>query len=267
MREQDAAAAAAVRVYTSYGRNLSNGSCAASNCSGVTLVQPFEMAIVMPVHPQHFTEVGYFHRSLLTCEAELAWFPVLSDEIEVQLMARLGLLTQDRHTRSQILPLIARAPYNVGRVAAPFKRWFGMLHVFCCYGIPYAAAIDAESILVARLTTESLRRQMQGWEVARRVIATGWLGKRHNRPHEDLEAFTEFACTRLQLGAPERSRLAVLKRYLWWWSDLPVYQRDDYFDFFQRCKDVSRTELAPLAPTDPNPLGPYAAEAICPIYP
>eukprot|EP00966_Prymnesium_polylepis_P122185 2824470-Prymnesium_polylepis.1 len=107
-----------------------------------------------------------------------------------------------------------------------------MRHVFCCYKIPYALAIDSEVVFVSRVTAALLQSYADAWAHSRQVIATGWLGRRQNKPHNDWEALTEFAVTRMRLSASEMQRLARIKRYYWWWNDVPIYARADFAEFF-----------------------------------
>eukprot|EP00966_Prymnesium_polylepis_P199184 4615271-Prymnesium_polylepis.1 len=102
--------APAVEVESSHSHNRSSSSCAAANCgvAGTALQRPYPVAVVMPAHSQSAVALEYFHRSLFTCEAELAWFPVMSSRAQVDMIRARGLLTPlRRDSPAQILPLIA----------------------------------------------------------------------------------------------------------------------------------------------------------------
>jgi hypothetical protein len=230
--------APAVQVESSHSFvNKSSSSCATANCSvaGTALKRRYPVAVVMPTHSQSAQALKYFHLSLVACKVEVAWFPVMSSQEQVELIRAKGLLTLGSDSPAQILPLIAGVrAQQVGIVAAPFKRWFGMRHVFCCYDIPYALAIDSEVVFVSPVTAVLLQSYADTWARSRRVIATGWRGRRQNSPRDNWEQVTEFAVTRMQLSALEQHELARIKRYYWWWSDLPIYERADFSDFFDR---------------------------------
>ena len=197
-----------------------------------TVRAPLQVGMVMPLHPPKFGRCLTFVRSLFACKqrSRYPFFPVFSAAADQhsfhQALVDSGLggaatMQADGHGvyHAVVVEPDPRNPVTSKKLAA-------LRFVLGDLGLPYALAVDAE---VEFQTRHPFLDAFAEWHRRREFVAWRWPS---NVPTLQWRNISRASCAFVGGGG----RAAASEGWLSWWSDAPIFSRDDFEDFFGRLR-------------------------------
>ena len=133
------------------------------------------VALVMAVHPPKYPFLSLFAVSCARCAARFFVLPVFSSaDDHAQALARVPSLFDEASTWSTLPALVGQAMPRKSMFSHVIKKFLGLRFVFTRSVVPYAMAIDAETVVVGRAASSALAlaKRLASWERHRLVFAT-----------------------------------------------------------------------------------------------
>jgi hypothetical protein len=226
----------------------------AEQSDAAAALSALSVGVVQPVYPPHFPLARLFLATARWCGARLAYFPTFSSDADLftfdpswaELVPRLD----PKADRLVAVPLVTAAPSPHN--PATFKKWHGLRIVFSNFAsIRFALTLDAETAFVS--DAARLRASLDLWAAQRTVFGSRYFPSGRAGPDNVLmqsEAdratgvVTISAASCGVLGLPPTPPRARLESNFFWWSDAPVYDRDDFDAFWPRVKHALTPELS-----------------------
>ena len=197
------------------------------------------LGIVMPLHAPKLTHAQRFLTSLQSCSVErIGWFPTFSSLADLHLAANASILT---HPNVDTALAIVAKPARINPITS--KKWLALRYVFASSPIPFAFALDAETVFASRAPASALLNWLQrASAIPRLVFGTAefanpkwWPPVYSGRP---VLRATRESCALLGLSDVEARQLnstGVLDHY-WWFHDAPLYERLPFLAFWERLR-------------------------------
>ena len=230
----------------------------------------FMVALVMPIHPPHFPyaihfiasmvqhkqyrddhfdntgspyeyfpilssqlDRAAFHKSLSTAAAGTAHPPIAGQhlrpshmwvrdsDIQDEVLSDVWKLSGGLPLYPIIIPLTAKPAGLHGPLApATTKKLLGVYHAFRRNKHKYAITLDAE---VEFTSPHPFTNALLQWSERKEVLAAPTATCPDGKVPTSHREVTEAACAAVNLPA---------QPYYYWWSTAPIYERDDFMDFF-----------------------------------
>ena len=202
------------------------------------------LAVIMPLHPPKLPWAQRFLQSISLCNVQrLGWFPVFSTASDLALAANHSVLTSA--IVDTALAIVAK-PARVNPVTS--KKWLALRYVFASSRIPFAMALDAETVFSRRAPADLLLRWLRtahgGTGVStpvRLVYGTAEFAKDKwwpplNGGGRPILRATHESCDMLRASAAERARLNAsrVRDHFWWFGDAPLYEHGAFLAFWER---------------------------------
>jgi hypothetical protein len=191
------------------------------------------LAVVMPIHRLHLPYAQLFVRSLHWCRAEeFPFFPVFATDADM--LAFTDLIAGEEHlpTEPLVVPPDPRNP-------STSQKWRALRAVFSGHlTIRYALTLDAETALIGPARSGHVHEWLANWSARRAVLGSSWKprvggGYFDRRPPAQNNA-TLASCAALGLSASEASRVRRMLPVYFAWSDAPLFEREDFEEFWGR---------------------------------